>query len=177
MACKSCSKKRKRRGVGAASAMDLDFKKIACYGAGAVIGALSNKAIVKAVKETGDPKKDANRGMLIGAGKAILGGYMAATQDDETVQDIAIGFAAEGILETAMYLFAVPIAAYPKGIKGTGIGYTPYSTALYIPGENGYDPMMPERHIQVAGMAEAQGFYPVAGMAEAQGFYPVAGVC
>ena len=160
MACKSCSKKRKRRGVGAASAGDLDYKKIACYGAGAIIGAMSNQAIVKAVKPTGDKKKDANRGMLIGAGKAVLGGYMAATQNDETVQDIAIGFAAEGLLETAMYLFAVPVAAYPSAVKVAGLGYAP----LYIPNSNGYDPMMPEYHVQVAGMAEAQGSYPVAGV-------------
>lgn len=159
MACKSCSKKRKRRGVGATSAADLDFKKIACYGAGAIIGALSNKAIVKVIKVNTDSKKNANNGMLVGVGKALLGGYMAATQDDETVQDIAIGFAAEGVLETAMYLFAVPVGAFP-GVKGVSVGYAP----LYIPNSNGYDPMMPEYHVQVAGMAEAQGTYPVAGV-------------
>ena len=153
MTCKKCKAKRKRSRVGAANSLDLDFKGILLMGAGALAGALANNAVTKIVKPTGDSKKDATRGIMVGLGKALLGGYLAYSSDDETVEKLATGFAAEGGLESAMYLVKVPVAAYPTAIKGIGVGASVYYPQL--------DPMNPQ--YGVSGYGEAMNQHAVAG--------------
>ncbi len=172
MACKSCSKRKKRSRVSGVSATDLDFKRIGAYGGGALLGAMTNNIAVKIFKPAvvGDKmtaeeakKKDAQSGMLWSGIKLLGAGYLAATADDDTVQDLAVGACAGAGLELAMYAFAVPVQAYPNGVKPAvkGIGYSPYQVPSYIPAGPSYDPMMPETH--VAGFQEAAGHYQVAG--------------
>ena len=143
--CKQCAmNRRKKRGgkVGAANALGLDVQGLALMGVGAIGGAMANKLIVKIIKPKNDKAKDANLGILVGVAKAVIAGYFAYTTDDETIEKIATGVAAGGLLEASSYAFAVPLNAY-NAVKGIG------ANGLYFP-ENSYNPMMPYQHVSGA---------------------------